>query len=167
MTSAGFCFFKKRFYIISDLVFFPLSLTKLFLYFVELLLMILEIWYFFLEDLKTLYLHIERQFSKESVQNRDLWGFDNEIIFFIADSKLSGLCRLYPRIRALKRHLTPPKGFLPIFSFSHPDLHDFQFSFLQFLQMADIFQPPGSYNFFWLNWSQFLKSNFLLFKGCA
>lgn len=33
--------------------------------------------------------------------------------------------------------------------------------------MADIFQPPGSHNFFLLNWSQFLKSNFLLFKGAC
>lgn len=73
---------------------------------------------------------------------------------------MSRLCKLHPRIRALWGHLTPPKYSCQVTHLSScfptPDLHGFQFSFLQFLQMADIFQPPGSCNFFLLNWSQFL-----------
>lgn len=100
-----------------------------------------------------------------SVQNRDLSRFGNEMIFLLFLTTSCQACKLYPRIRALWGHLTPPRYPCQSSHFPASDLHDFQFSFLQFLQMVDIFQPPGSCKFFLLNWSQFLKSNFLLFKG--
>lgn len=78
-------------------------------------------------------------------------------------------CMLYASIK--RGDLTLPKDSLPdslslFLSFPTPDLYDFQFSFLQFLQMVDIFLPPGSHNFFLLNGSQFLQLNFLLKWMC-
>lgn len=98
-----------------------------------------------------------------SVQNKDLSGFENEIIFSFcwlwAVKNASCIPELEHWGGIWPHPRDPCQSYFPT-----SDLHDFQFSFLQFLQMADIFQPPGSCNFL-LNWSQFLKSNFLFFKG--